>query len=220
MNIAVITASVAPNRTEMERVERFLHALATAIGGGGVPIQVYMTAEPEGFARSMNQALRLLIEKVARGIAPAMEYILCINDDVTPTPAALEALWENREDRLVTCPTTNFTGCDEQRATGPEERPAFRASVTPAICWLIPFLMIGPPLELFGGLFDESLGRAHYEDNLTAKLWQKQFGPQPFLIVPRAWMHHVGEVTSRKIPLAERVSAKDRYEARVKELGL
>ncbi len=90
----------------------------------------------------------------------------------------------------------------------------------PAIVWLIPWIMLGPPIELFGGLFDEGLGRAWWEDNLTAKLWQKQFGPEPFLIAPTSWMHHVGSVTSNMIPESERAEAGRRYEARVRELGL
>jgi hypothetical protein len=111
-------------------------------------------------------------------------------------------------------------------ATGPKFENHRREAFVPAVCWLIPAEFVQTATHKLGKvngrrqLFDESLGRAWFEDNLTARIWQKLHDPLPFLIAPTAWAHHEGSKTSRRIPDAEKLEAGRRYEARVKELEL
>jgi hypothetical protein len=80
--------------------------------------------------------------------------------------------------------------------------------------------MLACAIVYFGGLFDESLGRAWAEDDLTAAVWRKHFGPEPFMIAPTAWMHHEGSVTSNRISQEERAESLRRYQQKLKDMGL
>lgn len=226
--LGIITSSViAPddnNRyTKLVEWHENLKFMAETAVRESVSVNHTIQPQPEGFAKGMNEALCGLIKQL--GDWP--EWILCINDDLHPDQECLVQLWKHRSEELVTCPTTDITSCSEQYATGPKFESPRRAAFVPAICWLIPahmaqyamgFLMA--PVVTRKWLFDESLGRAWFEDNIAARIWQKRFGPQPFLVAPMAWAHHEGSRTSNLIPQEERTNAARLYEQRVNELGI
>jgi hypothetical protein len=170
----------------------------------------------------MNCALEDYLSQAAE----LPQWLLCINDDLHPDEAFARELWEHRHKNLVTCPAVDYTSCPEQAATGPLFESPRRVAFVPAICWLMPAEFVQTVTRTLGDvggrqqLFDESLGRAWYEDNMTARIWQKFHDPLPFLIAPTAWARHEGSRTSNLIPQSERWAAGEKFAARCKELDL
>lgn len=162
-----------------------------------------VVAKNEGFAKGMNRAFR---EAPLKG-----QLTLCINNDIeAPDRSWLRELLNEIEFRRILCPTTNFTGVNEQRADKATQNKAFNHPAAPAVCWLMPQVItgiLGQHLGV-GTIFPEDLGgRAWGEDTYVAGFLRDVLDPKPFRIVPRAWIRHLGERTSRRIPVKERMKA-------------
>jgi len=226
MNLGIITSSVVDPNDDKRRMDSLDEWATTLVGGFALcGISASLTHnlqdEPLGFAYGMNCALHDLLLQHS-----VPDYVLCINDDMHMPQKCIDELWKHRQEHLVVCPTTDYTSCPEQAATGPRFESPRRAAFVPAICWLMPMVMVMIAWRKLGKvenrrqLFAERLGRAWYEDNLTARIWQKLSDPLPFLIAPTAWAHHEGSRTSNAIPVEERAQAGLRFEGMCLELGL
>ena len=65
-------------------------------------------------------------------------------------------------------------------------------------------------------LYKDLGGRCWGEDNYTAGVVRAKVRPDPFKIVPRAWIHHLGAKTSSKVPADEKMRAHREAHARLK----
>lgn len=187
-------------------------------GDSGFAWHVQRRMKNLGFARGMNDAYHMAL--LALDDRP--DFVLCINNDIRmPSMLWLYELFQEAEDAKVLCPTTNFTGTKEQQAKGPEDRAPFYHGVTPAVCWLLPWsacMRLGAHYRA-QKLFREDFGPAWGEDNYACAVLRSH-DPQPFKIVPKAWIHHIGSVTSSRVSAMDRIRAVKRATQAIKEEGL
>jgi hypothetical protein len=172
----------------------------------------------DGFAVGMNKALEAGLRKMQKP-----DVVLCLNNDMEmPHTTWLKELLVELQADAVLCPKTNYTSVNEQRAAGPEDKPAHFHGVTPGLCWLMPFGVVQAVQEHLGDgkLFPDDLGgRAWGEDNYTAGVIRTKIRPAPFKIVPRSWIRHLGAKTSSKIPAEEKMACHKEAHKRMKEEG-
>lgn len=169
-----------------------------------------------GFAFGMNQALDsalLACSPYNYGGPPPPEAVLCLNNDLEfPDPLWFRKLIEEPLDKVLV-PTTNFTACNEQRAEGPVDADPIDLPSTPAVCWLLPWAACEVLFKHSGGygkLFREDIGMAWGEDGFASAALQRDFDPNPYRIVPRSFVRHLGERTSSQIPAKEKMACYHR----------
>jgi len=86
----------------------------------------------------------------------------------------------------------------------------FDVPSTPAVCWLLPWAACKVLFKHSGGhgkLFREDIGRAWGEDGFASAALQRDFDPNPFRIVPRSFVRHLGERTSSQVPSGEKMKS-------------
>jgi hypothetical protein len=146
-----------------------------------------------GFAFGMNQAISSGVEA---GGNP--DFVLCFNNDLEfPKAGWLRALTDiaaKAPDQVLVPGTDRAAIRVQPRAINKQSFPVAEAS---AYCWLIPFKWCQFLKKTYGfWLFDEDFAPAYGEDNWTAFLLSKQFGPKPFRYVPRSFVRHLRARTS------------------------
>jgi hypothetical protein len=124
---------------------------------------------------------------------------LCLNNDLLfPQKDWLRILLDIAEQapNQVLVPATDSAAIRIQ--PGPRDKPSFPVQESSAYCWLIPFAWCQFLKETYGfWLFDEDFAPAYGEDNWTAFLLSKEFGPKCFRYVPRSFVKHLRARTSR-----------------------
>jgi hypothetical protein len=176
-------------------------------------------ARNRGFAFGMNKALN-------KGLSELREpdVVLCLNNDLEmPHVNWLKELLTELQTDAVLCPKTNYTSVNEQRAAGPEDKPAYFHGVTPAMCWLMPMGVVKVVQEHLGDkmLFPEDLGGLAWgEDNYTAGVIRTKVNRRPFKIVPRSWIRHLGAKTSSRVTAEEKMRCHKEAQRRMKAEGL
>lgn len=178
---------------------------------------VVRRAKNQGFAVGMNSAL------FHGALDGNPDAVLCINNDVEfPVEMWLNELVENLSHDRVIVPTTSYTAAKEQERSAYEDAEPFDHGDTPAVCWLMSWPVCVKLFTYTGSyrLFREDFGMAWGEDSYSAAVFRRVLHSKPFLIVPRAFIHHLGARTSSKIPASARMAAvaKSR-EAVKKDLG-
>lgn len=166
----------------------------------------YLTFLPKnkGFAAGMNRA----IEEGLRHFGDP-DIVLCFNNDLEfPDRLWLRRLIDIAEQApsCVTVPATDRTALYKQ--AGPENRPSFTAQEASAYCWLVPWAWCKHLKETYGWwLFDPEFF-AFGEDNKTAFLLSKAFGPKVFRMVPRAFVRHLRHQTTGVVKPNRRESSR------------
>lgn len=143
-----------------------------------------------GFAFGMNQAI-----EAGLSLLDTWDYVLCFNNDLVFSKSYwLERLLEEpRKDRILV-PATDRTAIRTQAK--PIFKSAFDVQEMSAYCWLVPMSWCEHLMEHHNfWLFDEEF-KAYGEDNWTAFLLSKAFGPKIFRYVPSSWVHHKRHQTS------------------------
>lgn len=175
-------------------------------------------AKNKGFAFGMNRAL-------VKGLSEMREpdVVLCLNNDIEmPHTNWLKELLTELQTDAVLCPKTNYTSVNEQRAAGPEDKPAYFHGVTPGLCWLMPWGVVKTVQEHLGDrkLFPEDLGGLAWgEDNYTAGVIRTKVNRRPFKIVPRSWVRHLGAKTSSRVTAEEKMRCHKEAQRRMKAEG-
>lgn len=150
-----------------------------------------------GFAHGMNSAIRLGLPRM---VAPP-DFVLCFNNDLEfPKEGWLKCLTDiaEKEPNQILVPGTDSAAIRIQpRAIN---KPSFPVADASAYCWLIPFKWCQFLKKTYGfWLFDEDFAPAYGEDNWTAFLLSKEYGPLPFRHVPRSYVKHLRARTARTI---------------------
>lgn len=230
MNILAITCWTG-DKAMMEMTHRMVTGLAESFRIAGVegfisvhgqgteerlpaapsPIRYFYSPKNKGFACGMNKALGYYI------VDDAPDAVLCLNNDLEfPNPDWLSILLQEYGgpivDRVIV-PVTNFTACGEQQAEGPVDVDPIDVPSTPAICWLLPWAACKVLFRRSGGigkLFREDIGMAWGEDGFASAALQRDFDPNPYRIVPRSFVKHLGERTSSQIPAKEKMACYHR----------
>ena len=157
-----------------------------------------------GFAGGMNRA----IEEGLRYFK-APDYILCFNNDLEfPNKGWLRHLVDIAEQTTqVLCPATDSAAHRTQ--SGPEEKPSFSVENNSAYCWLVPMKWCRFLKATYGfWLFDEDFAPAYGEDDWTAFLLAKHFGPKHMRYVPRSFVKHLRARTARTVEHNRRDSGR------------
>ena len=160
----------------------------------GFPVN-YLGFHPRnvGFAFGMNLAISHSHTEP--------DFVLCLNNDLQfPHKNWLRKLIDIAEQapNQVLVPATDSAAIRVQR--GPESKPSFPVQENSAYCWLVPFAWCQFLNETYGfWLFDEDFAPAYGEDNWTAFLLSKEFGPRVFRYVPRSFVKHLRARTSRTV---------------------
>ncbi len=149
--------------------------------------------ENVGFAFGMNLAIE-------RGVTDtgAPDYVLCINNDIQFTDPRW---WDElarvaRGDRIVV-PATDRAAIYVQAGALP--KPSFPRAEASAYCWLVPFEWCKVLKATYGfWLFPEIYPGGYAEDNHTAYLLTKLYGPNPvFRMVPKSFVKHLKAQTAK-----------------------
>lgn len=155
-----------------------------------------------GFAAGMNDAIE---NAVNAGFNP--DFVLCLNTDLQfPDKDWLRKLLEVMpiEPRIF-CPATDRTALYKQ--DGPKDKKSFDEVEVSAYCWLVPFnwcLLLLNRKRYW--LFDPEFF-AFGEDNQTAFLLAKWFGPKIFRMVPQSFVRHLRHKTSEVVKPDRRASS-------------
>lgn len=168
----------------------------------------------EGFAAGMNASIEEGVDFFG-----APDYVLCFNNDLEfPHRNWLQVLLDAATPSFITVPATDKTALHKQ--PGPLPRPSFRTEEASAYCWLVPFAWCEHLKQRHGWwLFDPAFF-AYGEDNWTAFLLSKAFGPKIFRMVPRSFVRHLRHQTSRHVKLSRTQSNRllvDRLAAELKD---
>lgn len=164
-----------------------------------------LAPENIGFAYGMNQA----INNGAKTWWPDdPDFVLCFNNDLQfPNKGWLRKLIDIAEQApdQILVPATDSAAIRIQ--SGPRSKPSFPVQESSAYCWLVPFAWCQWLKETHGfWLFDEDFAPAYGEDNWTAFLLSKQFGPKVFRYVPRSFVKHLRARTSRTVKIDRKAS--------------
>ena len=164
-----------------------------------------------GFAVGMNSALKRVKDEW-------FDYYICFNNDIdfSQNGKWLKELLYEAAPGKVLVPTTTVTACARQKRSQRWEKDSFDVPSTPAVLWMFPNGIFKRLTEK-GKLFPEGLGRAWGEDTVVTARLHRMLGPEPFRVVPRAWVHHIGEKTSLTIPVKERMEAVRRARKMIKD---
>lgn len=129
------------------------------------------------------------------------DYVLTINNDIRmPYRDWLARLLGEASGKWVACPGTNRTATKESLAKGPVEKKATSIYSVSAYCWLIPWAWTQMLLKTYRfPLFDPAFTVAYGEDNWTALLFQRHYGPEPFRIIHRSWVDHIRAQTAKEL---------------------
>lgn len=156
-----------------------------------------------GFAAGMNDAID---NAVNAGFNP--DRVLCLNTDLQfPDKDWLRKLIQARpiEPRIL-CPATDKTALYKQ--DGPKDNKSFDEVEVSAYCWLVPFKWCLLLLNRYRfWLFDPEFF-AFGEDNQTAFILAKWFGPKVFHVVPRSFVKHLRHKTSEVVKPDRRASSR------------
>jgi hypothetical protein len=149
-----------------------------------------------GFAFGMNQAF-----EAGLSLFDEWDFVLCFNNDLLfPQKDWLRVLLEIAEhptDQIIV-PATDSAAIRIQ--PGPRDKNSVLLQESSAYCWLVPFAWCQWLKDTYGfWLFSEDFGVAYGEDNWTAYLLSKQFGPKVFRYVPRSFVKHLRARTSRTV---------------------
>jgi hypothetical protein len=171
-------------------------------------VEFKLTRHPKnlGFGVGMNRALGV----GARQADP--DAVLCINNDIEfPHSDWLTHLLAAAKDR-VAVPTNTYSACELQQRPAREDRDPFDVGDTPAVCWLLPWKACQVIFRQIGNLklFREDLGLAWGEDVYSSAVLRHKWHPEPFRIVPRGFVRHLGAKTSSKIPMGHRMTSTGR----------
>ena len=149
-----------------------------------------------GFAYGMNLAIENGLED---GFEP--DYVLCFNNDLQfPNKDWLAKLVEIADVAFdqVLCPATDSAAHRIQ--SGPEDKPSYPVENNSAYAWLIPFKFCQFLMANHGfWLFSEDFRPAYGEDDWTAFLIAKEFGPKAMRYVPRSFVKHLRGRTARTV---------------------
>lgn len=171
-----------------------------------------------GFAAGMNAAIK---EGRQLYCEDGPDYVLCFNNDLEfPDPNWLRRLIEIAEEhpgKQVLVPATDSTATKKQSKA--LNHPSHSMDEASAYCWLVPFAWC-KWLHLQHGfwLFSEDFAPAYGEDNWTAYLFNKQFGPKAFRYVPRSFVKHLRARTARTVAHSRAKSTRTLIEKFKKEL--
>jgi len=155
-----------------------------------------------GFAWGMNEAIQDGVTEFGRP-----DYVLCFNNDLEfPDPNWLQLLLEAARSDRITVPVTDKTALHKQaRAV---DKPSFDVQEASAYCWLVPFEWCLFLKQFYGWwLFDPEFF-AFGEDNKTAWLLSKAYGPKVFRMVPRSFVKHLRHQTSDVVKPDRRKSSR------------
>ena len=125
------------------------------------------------------------------------DFVLCLNNDLEfPNKGWLRHLIDIVEQTMqVVVPATDRASIRIQPCA--LDKPSFPVQESSAYCWLIPLAWCKWLKKTHGfWLFSEDFGVAYGEDNWTAFLLSKQFGPKVFRYVPRSFVKHLRARTS------------------------
>ena len=159
----------------------------------------YLTFHPYnvGFAWGMNKAISVGLTQESE----APDVVLCFNNDLEfPNPGWLRKLTDIAEQapNQILVPATDKSAIRIQ--PGPMSKPSFPVQESSAYCWMVPFAWCQFLKETYGfWLFDEDFEPAYGEDNWTAFLLSKKFGPTVFRYVPRSFVKHLRHQTSQTV---------------------
>lgn len=170
------------------------------------------------FARGINTAIRM-------GMNESIDYILILNNDLQfPNADWLEQLLliaRKRDDRVIV-PATDRAAIRIQ--AGPQNKPSFDVQEMSAYCWLVPVRFHRHLLRKYGfEMFCEEFVPAYGEDNWTAFLLAKEFGPKVFRYVPRSFVRHLRGKTSRVVDHDRRKTSallKQKFKKELSDPGL
>lgn len=144
-----------------------------------------------GFARGMNLAIK-------KGIAmwAFQDYVMVLNNDCRfPELDWLRHLLAEANGQALV-PLNTKCNTSAIVASEPGSGDPFSMPFTPAVCWAIPMQWIYKIYMRYGYyLFDPDFHIGWAEDNYAAWVFRKLFDPEPFRVVPKAWIQHQGSVT-------------------------
>ncbi len=158
--------------------------------------------ENHSFARGMNTAIRL-------GMHDKVDYILILNNDLTfPKKDWLAQLVKAAKGhQAVFVPATNRAAIRTQ--TGPLGAGPIAVDEMSAYCWMVPAKWSTHLMKTYGfEMFCEEFVPAYGEDNWTAYLLAKEYGPRVFRYVRRSWVNHLRRQTSRHVPHNRKTTSK------------
>ena len=148
------------------------------------------------FAYGMNRAIELAVKCEVQP-----DYVLCFNNDLQfPNRGWLRKLVDVAEQlpNRVVVPATDKAAIRVQ--PGPTSQLSEDVQEMSAYCWLIPFEWCKMLKERYGfWLFCEEFAPAYGEDNYTAFLLSKHYGPKVFRFVPRSWVKHLKGRTASSV---------------------
>lgn len=149
-----------------------------------------------GFGIGVNLGIEHVLEEM-----PEATHVLVANNDlVFHDDAWYDELVKEVESSYVLAPGTDKTATKAALAKSAVDKPATFADQVSAYCWLVPLQVVRRIRRRYGfNLFDPSFF-AYGEDDLTGAILRKQYGPRPFKIVHRSWVHHIKGQTAKEIP--------------------
>jgi glycosyltransferase involved in cell wall biosynthesis len=167
----------------------------------------------KGFAWGMNKAIQEGISIFGRP-----DYVLCFNNDLQfPDKDWLRILLRAAPAGRITVPATDMTAIYTQPK--PLNKNPFDIQEMSAYCWLVPFEWCEFLKKTYGWwLFDTGFF-AFGEDNKTAWLLSKEFGPHVFRVVPRSWVRHLRHQTTSVVKHDRRESSRRLKQFFEAELG-
>src|SRR5690606_24431703 len=140
-----------------------------------------------GFGRAVNTAITFALEENP-AIAP---FLIANNDPEFPVPGWSAERLKEIEDPYVLTPTTGVPAVPATRADGIANYAPTYIRQASAFCWLVPKSVIERIRARYGFPLFDSEFFAYGEDDLTAAILRKQYGPKPFKVVHRSWVKHL-----------------------------
>jgi hypothetical protein len=143
-----------------------------------------------------HEDVAVTISDLNLGFARGMNLAIKVNNDCTfpDTSWLRNLLAEANGQALVPLNTKCNTGSIVAGEAG--DAPPFTMPFVPAVCWAVPMEWILKIYMRYGYyLFDPAFHIGWCEDNYAAWIFRKLFDPDPFRIVPKAWIQHKGSVT-------------------------
>jgi hypothetical protein len=196
-----------------QAVDVTLHVSVTAQGAVLTHFDEVTSVFPENhsFARGINTAIRM-------GMSTDPDYILVLNNDLEFTYGGwMKELVRAASQDRVCVPATNRAAIRTQ--TGPVALQSLAVDEMSAYCWLVPAEWSRFLLRTYGfEMFCEDFVPGYGEDNWTAYLLTKEFGPKVFRYVRRSWVKHLRHQTSSKVPHDRSVTSEILKEKFIQEL--